>query len=73
MESWWRFIRKRESSCMQRSTGRRQVRFNIMGLRCAEMCHLPQAGQQGVDGRGICTLQVSSHSARLTVVGKREC
>ena len=38
---------------MQRSTGRRQVMFNIMGLRCAEKRHLPQAEQQGVDGRGI--------------------
>ena len=28
---------------MQRSTGRRQVMFSIMGLRCAEKCHLPQA------------------------------
>ena len=36
-------------------TESRQVRFNIMGLRCAEKRHLPQAEQQGVDDRGIRT------------------
>ena len=40
---WWQNSRKRENSWVQRSTGRRQVRFNIMGLRCAGTCHLPQA------------------------------
>ena len=55
---------------MQRSTGRRQVRFNIMGLRCADTCHLPQAEQQGVDGRGILNEPASQdHGAQQQVVG----
>ena len=44
---------KQAESCLHRWTGRHQVRSSIMGLRCAERCHLPQAEQQGVDGRGI--------------------
>ena len=37
--TWWQNSREREHSWVQRSTGRRQVRFSIMGLRCAEKCH----------------------------------